>query len=228
VDRAAGYSATAQRFVRRRTVAEDGMKEFLKTTIVGGVIFLLPVGLVIFLLGHAFAFAAKLIAPISKHLHLDQISGVTGISLVSILSIASLVIVSFLAGLVARTALGARMTYWFEHSLLGRFPQYRMAKSIAEGFANAERATDAMRPALINVDCGWQLGYVLETLDNGWLAVFLPQVPTPMSGNIMYVPAECVRALDMTMTQATTLVKRAGIGSREMLGGVDLMPAAGR
>jgi uncharacterized membrane protein len=103
-----------------------------------------------------------------------------------------------------------------------------MAKSIAEGFANAERATDAMRPALINVDCGWQLGYVLETLDNGWMAVFLPQVPTPMSGNIMYVPVECVRKLDITMTQATTLVKQAGIGSREMLSGVDLVPATGR
>jgi uncharacterized membrane protein len=204
------------------------MREFLKTTIVGGLIFLLPVGLVLFLLGHAFALATKLIGPISKHLHLDQFSGMTGISLVSALSLASLVIVSFLAGLVARTALGARMTFWFEHSLFGRFPQYRMAKSIAEGFANAERATDTMKPALVNVDCGWQLGYVLETLHDGWMAVFLPQVPTPMSGNIMYVPAECVRTLNITMTQATTLVKRAGIGSREMLSGVDLVPAAGR
>jgi uncharacterized membrane protein len=41
----------------------------------------------------------------------------------------------------------------------------------------------------------------------------------------MYVPADCLRALDMTMTQATTLVKSIGIGSRKLLRSVDL-PAA--
>ncbi len=38
------------------------------------------------------------------------------------------------------------------------------------------------------IEGGWQMGYLLETLENGWLSVFLPQAPTPMSGNVMQDP----------------------------------------
>ena len=34
---------------------------------------------------------------------------------------------------------------------------------------------------------GWQIGYLLEPLANGWVTVFLPQAPTPMSGNNSWV-----------------------------------------
>src|SRR3954451_24536067 len=49
------------------------MKEFLKTTVVGGVLFLLPVALVLAVLSHAFRLAIKLAQPISHSLHIDQI-----------------------------------------------------------------------------------------------------------------------------------------------------------
>jgi uncharacterized membrane protein len=204
------------------------MKQFLKTTIVGGVIFLLPVVLVLFFLGQALAWAAKLLEPVMQHLQIERFGALTGVSLVTILSAVFLILVSFAAGLVARTAIGASLTGWFDNSLLGRLPQYRVLKSMAEGMARADQARDTMKPVLVSVDCGWQLGYLLETLENGWVAVFLPQAPTPMSGNVMYVPADCLRALDMTMTQATTLVKSIGIGSRKLLRSVELAPAAAR
>ena len=54
------------------------------------------------------------------------------------------------------------------------------------------------------------------------MAVFLPQAPTPMSGNVTYFPAERVRRLGITMIQAMTLVKRIGVGSAEALRGADL------
>lgn len=59
-------------------------------------------------------------------------------------------------------------------------------------------------------------------LENGWLAVFLPQAPTPMSGNVMYLEADRVRPLDITMVQAMGIVKRIGVGSGGALQGVDL------
>jgi uncharacterized membrane protein len=75
---------------------------------------------------------------------------------------------------------------------------------------------------LVSIEEGWQIGYLLERLEHGWVAVFLPQAPTPMSGNVMYLPAERIRELDMTMIQAMSLVKRIGLGSSEALRGVDL------
>jgi uncharacterized membrane protein len=202
------------------------MKQFLKTTIIGGVIFLLPVVLVLFFLGQALAWATKLLEPVLQHLQIERFGTLAGVSLVTVLSAAFLLLVSFAAGLVARTAAGASLSGWLDSSLLGRLPQYRLLKSMAEGMARADQAQDSMKPVLVSVDCGWQLGYLLETLESGWAVVFLPQAPTPMSGNVMYVPADCVRALDLTMTQATTLVKSIGIGSRKLLRGAELTTTA--
>jgi uncharacterized membrane protein len=193
------------------------MTAFLKTTIVGGVLFLLPLAIVLILLGYAFRLASMVAQPLSDRLQLHW----SGVGLVTILSALVLVIVSFGAGIAARSYLGKRVTRWFENSLLGRLPQYQMVKSMAEGLAQLENAS-GIKPALISIEGGWQLGYLLEPLENGWLSVFLPQAPTPMSGNIMYLPADRVRPLGITMVDAMTIIKRIGVGSGEALRGTDL------
>jgi uncharacterized membrane protein len=96
-----------------------------------------------------------------------------------------------------------------------------MVKSMAEGITQIKNA-GGLKPALASIEDGWQLGYLLERLENGWVAVFLPQAPSPMSGNVMYLPAERVRPLDITMIQAMAVVKRLGVGSSDVLRGVDL------
>ena len=97
---------------------------------------------------------------------------------------------------------------------------------MAEGLAKVE-STKGVKPALVSVDGGWQIGYILEKLENGWVAVFIPQAPTPMSGNIMYLHADRVRPLGIPMVQAMAVVKRMGVGSGDALRGADLTPPAG-
>ena len=196
--------------------------KFLKTTIIGGLLFLLPIVLVSIILGHAMQLAAKLAHPISKLLP----EAVVGIGGISVLAALALVLFSFLAGLVARTAVGERIMRQFEDSILGNLPQYQFIKSMAEGLAKIESA-EGVKPALVSVEGGWQIGYMLENLGNGWVAVFIPQAPTPMSGNIMYLHADRVRPLGITMVQAMAVVKRMGVGSGDALRGADLTLPAG-
>jgi uncharacterized membrane protein len=203
------------------------MKEFVKTTIVGGVLFLLPLALVLLILGYAVRLATKVVQPISNSLHLDRLGDVGGVGVVTIFAILVLIFVSFIAGIVARTAVGGRMSRWFDNSLLASLPQYQLVKSMAEGLAQVE-STSGVKPALVSIEGGWQIGYLLEPLENSWVAVFLPQAPAPMSGNVMYFPADRVRPLGITMVQAMALVKRIGVGSGEALRGADLRPPAGQ
>jgi uncharacterized membrane protein len=196
----------------------NALKKFLKATIAGGVMFLIPVALVLAVLRHAMQFAGKLARPISDHLHLDEDASLWVITIIAVLV---LVFISFVAGIIANTSIGKRITRWFEESLLGGLPQYQMVKSMAEGLAQVENAT-GVKPALVSIEDGWQIGYLLESLENGWVAVFLPQAPTPMSGNVMYLPQERVRPLNITMVQAMSIVKRIGVGSAAALQGVDL------
>jgi uncharacterized membrane protein len=200
------------------------MKEFLKTTIIGGAVFLLPAALLLVILGHALRIATKAAQPISDHLHLEQMGEVAGVGLVTALAVILLVLVSFVAGLFARTKPGSRIRAWAEHSFLGGIPQYQMVKSMAEGLVQAEGASGDFKPVMVSSEGGWQIGYILEPLRDNWVAVFLPQAPTPMTGSVRYFPADRVRPLNITMLQARTLVKNIGIGSAGALQGFNLSP----
>ena len=143
---------------------ETSLSELLKATVAGGMLFLLPLVLVVLLLGHAMKLAGKVAHPVSEILTLDKVIGPAGQEALAVV-------------------------------------QYRMVKTMAEGFAQIESAED-LKPVLVIIEEGWQIGYLLEQLHDGWVAVFLPQAPTPMSGNVnvMYLPGappilRCPRAL---------------------------------
>ena len=197
--------------------------ELLQATMAGGLLFLLPVALIAIVLKQAMQLVGKIVRPISNYLPVEAVIGVWG---ETVLAAVVLILVSLVAGLVARTNVGRRITRWFEDSLLGGLPQYQMVKSMAEGLAHVESA-EGVDPALVSMEGGWQIGYLLEPLENGWVTVFLPQAPTPMSGNVMYLPADRVRPLGITIGQAMALVKHIGVGSAEALGSTDLRLPAG-
>ena len=190
----------------------------LKTTIVGGLLFLLPLVLVVLLLSHALRFAGKAVGPISEFLTLDKVFGPAAEESLAVLI---LVFISLAAGLIARTRFGRDIMRWTENSFLGGLPQYRLVKSVAEGFAQIENAEN-LKPVLVNIEEGWQIGYLLESLQTGWVVVFVPQAPTPMSGNVMYLREERVRPLAISMVETMSLVKHMGIGSSKALATADL------
>ncbi len=196
------------------------LREFIKTTIVGGIVFLVPMVLLLVVLRHAMALAGRVGAPIAAHYPEHRIAGV---AVATIIAALLLVLLSFLAGLFARTAVGRKLAQWLEDSLFGKLPQYRLVKTMAEGLAHVEDAR-ALRPALVSVNDGWQLGYVLERVRAGWVAVFLPQAPMPMSGNVLYLPDERVRPLDIPFGEAVMLIRHLGVGSAHSLRTADLSP----
>ena len=198
------------------------MKEFLKTTLIGGAIFLVPVALLLGILGHALKLAIDASQPVLNVLHFDKIGKVAGVGLVTAVAVILLVLVSFFAGLVARTRAGSRVSGWFEKSFLGNLPQYQAMRSIAQELAQAEGASEEFKPVLVRGEGSWQIGYLIEPIENGWLAVFVPQAPKPMTGHVRYFPADRVRTLDITMLQARAIVKNIGVGSAAALRSADL------
>ena len=136
---------------------------FVKATIAGGLLFPLPLILVVLLFSHAMRFAGKVAHPISQYLTLDKVVGPAGEEFLAVLM---LVFISVAAGFVARTAVGRNLMRWSENSFLGGLPQYRLVKSVAEGLAQIENAED-LKPVLVNNEDGWQIGYLLETLQKG-------------------------------------------------------------
>jgi hypothetical protein len=119
-------SGSKRRSSNELAKARDGncLEQIPKATIVGGLLFLLPLALVLIVLRRAMQAAGKVAEPISALLP-DALAGAVA---ATILAILLLVLVSFLAGLVARTHAGRRTMRLFENSLLGGIPQYQLVK----------------------------------------------------------------------------------------------------
>lgn len=185
----------------------------LARRLVLGMVFLLPMVLVLIVLGHAVKLVGALAKPVSHLVPVENYVGVSGESIIGLLLI---LLLAFGAGFAASTRHGRRVTRFWENSLLGGVPQYQLVKSMAEGLTQVESLA-GVSPVLVSRDGGWQLGYRLEDIPEGWVAVFVPRAPTPMSGDLFYVPKDRVVPLNIPMAQAMLVVKRMGLGSGEAL-----------
>ena len=74
--------------------------KFLKTTIVGGLLFLVPVVAVVVIIGKALSFMEAVAEPVARFLPIDSLGGV---AIVNVVAAVIVLLVSFLAGLLART-----------------------------------------------------------------------------------------------------------------------------
>jgi hypothetical protein len=81
------------------------ISHFLRTTIRGGALFLLPIFVLAFVLNKAFDYARRGLKPVAKLIP-DQL--VSGATMEMILAIGLIALLCFLAGLFARTALHER------------------------------------------------------------------------------------------------------------------------
>jgi uncharacterized membrane protein len=187
-----------------------------KTTVLGGVLFLLPIVLIIFLLGKALGFAKRLSDPLVQAAGISSIAGVaTG----TVMAVAMMVLISFAAGLLAHTRLGHATFARLENSVLSFFPQWRMARGLIESFETGTQTE--LEVVLVPTDAGWCLGFVLEKPEADWWTVFVPGSPQWTSGSVSFVHVDQVQPTGLTPAQAMMLLRRCGGGSgniRALLG----------
>jgi uncharacterized membrane protein len=76
--------------------------KFVKTTIVGGIVFMVPIIIIIVILGKAFALMLKVARPIDKLIPIESIGGIAFVNLLALLAI---LVLCFGAGVLARSPL---------------------------------------------------------------------------------------------------------------------------
>ena len=187
---------------------------FLKTTLLGGVLFLVPFTIGIYVLREAISVIHPLAIRLLGRFHDVSILGVAGGLLAAILA---LLLLCFLAGLLARTGLGKGFTARLEDKVLMQIPGYGLLKSMAAGWAEQPGAS-SFQVALVRTGEAWQLGFVVDRLPDGRRVVFMPEAPSSLSGPVLVLPEDCVQPLDARVGEALKCLKRLGAGSAELLG----------
>ena len=195
---------------------------FFKATIVGGLLFMVPLILMVVVLQKGLGLVRKIVVPLAKYFPERTFLGV---GMTTILSIAVIVLLCFLFGLVARTAAGKKVRDWLEFTIMGKLPGYALVKGVIQGATGLENEED-VTIALVRIEDAWQIGFVVEVHSDGHRTVYLPGVPNPASGSIFYITEDRIRPIDAKMGQMLTVIRHLGIGSKDLLAGKLTPPAA--
>ena len=184
-------------------------REFITSTVVGGLFVVVPVYLATLLLLKGMRSVAGLVRPIAVLLP-DWIPGERLLSLVLVLA------VCFLVGAAVRTRSGRAARERMERVFFERLPGYGLLRSLTQRLAG-DGDEHAWTPALAEIEEALVPAFIIEELDDGRLTVFVPSVPTPITGAVYILQRERVHILDIPFTQAIRSVSRWGSGSKDLV-----------
>jgi len=184
-------------------------REFVTSTVIGGLFIVVPVYLAILLLLKGMKSAATLVRPIAVLLP-DWLPAEGLVSLLLVL------VVCFIVGAAVRTRAGQIVRERVEKAFFERLPGYSLLRSLTQRLANDGDAT-AWKPALVDLEDALVPAFIIEELADGRLTVFVPSVPTPLAGAVYILTPERVHPLDIPFTQAIRSVSRWGSGSKDLV-----------
>src|SRR5437762_12956361 len=94
---------------------------YVRATIAGGLLFLMPLMVIIFVISKVFGLLRVLAKPLAAALPFTQLAGVGVITLITIIL---LLLVCFVAGIFMNTKLAHRIVKWLEERVLVYIPGY--------------------------------------------------------------------------------------------------------
>jgi len=182
--------------------------EFVKMTLVGGLLIVLPLWVSLLLLLKAIKGAMAVLAPIAKLVPQKFVHD-------DVIALCLLVLICFVVGLVVRTELGKRIGDWLEEHLLGRLPGFSIIRSMIGQFAG-EKDAQSFQPALVEIEEALVPAFIIEKHVDGQFTVFVSSSPTPMAGAIYILQPERVHPVDVPLRKAMVCVTKWGTGAAEM------------
>jgi uncharacterized membrane protein len=189
------------------------ISHFLRITVLGGILFLTPIVVLVFILGKAFDFARRALKPVTAIIP-DRL--VSGAPTEAILAIVLIALLCFLAGLFARTRLAQRIMSELESSVLSKVPAYEYLKQAGASVMGLGEMAD--HPVVLaQLGGAWRIGVQTDVVGGGLVAIFVPNSPNPMSGSVFLVAATSVRPASVPLATAIGCLRRCGAGSQAFL-----------
>lgn len=129
----------------------------------------------------------------------------------------ALILMTFLAGLASRSAIGRRIGNWTERRVLTKFPPYVVLRSFSRRMFGKD-VPDQLQPAVVEVDSGsYMFAFVVEEALDNYMVVFVPLAPTPGVGTLRIVDRKRIRLLDASFSEAIGCLFNWGVGTADLL-----------
>jgi uncharacterized membrane protein len=186
---------------------------FLRTTAIGGLLFLLPLIVVGALIGQVVPIVLTVAESLGEILP-GFVKTPGGIALLILLAIAILLLLCFAAGILARKSFGRNLSEAFEKKLVLLFPRYAILKDQMADSIGGDQTTPQMKPVLVRFDDCMQVGFETERNEETQIvAVYLPGSPDPWAGKVVLVGVDRVKGLKTDFGSAVATCEQLGRGS---------------
>ncbi len=188
---------------------------FLKTTGLGAVLVVVPIGIIGFVLWQVVSLFRSLFLPVVEQLPFD--SAVMRYSVVGI-ALLAVILLCYFTGVAVRTRWGAVLRGWAERCLLERIPGYSIVRTLVHQYLGHEEERK-FRPVLVDLygSDSRAIGFEIEELGDGNVAVFLPAVPAATIGQVQLVPEERVFPLKASMHATLEALTMFGVGTSRLV-----------
>lgn len=190
------------------------LNNFLRTTLLGGAIVVLPLTIFALLAKLIFDTLRALIAPVSN---LVKLPFITSDFLTDLITFALIIAFFFLVGLLVQTRLGKGMVALIEKELFIKLPLYGTIKETVLQFSGAKKMPFS-QVALVRPFGNDTLmyGFIADEHENGKYTVFVPTAPNPTNGFVFYLESHQVQLVDVKPEDAIRMIIGIGTGASKM------------
>ncbi|MFV1951474.1 MAG: DUF502 domain-containing protein [Nitrospinota bacterium] len=191
------------------------IKAFFKTSLIGGMVVILPVAILLFVFKWIFNIVTDIIQPLTN---LVMMKSQTQEILADMLVIAVILTACFIVGVFVRTRLGTFIYKILENRILKIAPGYSLVKETVIQFLGNKKSPFSS-VALVQIFGNETLvsAFVTDTHANGSYSVFVPTGPNPTSGNIYHLKGKYVHPVDIPVEDAMRSIISCGAGSTRLI-----------
>lgn len=190
-------------------------RNFYLTTLMGGILVVLPTVILFVVFKWIFNFIFDVISPITMLL---MTTGPRNELVAGFMALLFILIICFLIGVGIRTRWGLSTHHSFEDNVLRYAPGYSLIKETVMIFLG-RKTPPFSKVALVRIFATQTLMTALVTDEHpdGSITVFVPTAPNPTSGNIYHLRPENVFLVDVPVEEAIRSILGCGAGSTRML-----------
>ena len=187
--------------------------QIIKATFLGGILFLAPLVVLLVIVEKGYSIIQKITLPLANNLPRVH---VLGVALQELFGIIVIILICFLAGLMAKTAGAKKLIHKLENGILSFVPGYSFMKNMNESIMGFESNTD-LKVIMVPTDAGWQFAFLIEQINENNFTVFIPDAPNPWSGSVCFVERKDIKEIEITQKQALACIRKLGYGTKELL-----------
>ena len=190
----------------------DRLKNFLITTLIGGVTVILPIVIFAWVIKIIVQLVGAVIAPLSFLIRLDIPPLV-----IDLIAVVIIVLACFATGLFIRTQLGNKIYSYIEKHWLERLPVYSSIRDIVQQFTGKKRT--AFQQVVLLAPYGsttLMTGFVTDEEGDDF-TVFVPTAPNPTNGFVFHMKREQLTFIDVKTEDAMRTIVGMGAGSQALL-----------